>query len=168
MRQVRSFWAGFALLCGACVLGAANPCVGVFAVAYLVLALVALAGYAVVRDRARALASGSPAFDRAREQLGEQGEKDARWACYQSARAVSRMLFGTTALLSIVVTVTLLVLVMIGLDPEAGGRALFPVQVAPLDAALDLWAMSAVMAVAAAFCLVTAGASLRRGLIDPR
>ena len=42
MRQSRAFWLGFGLLCGACLLSALNPCVGVFALAYLAIALVAL------------------------------------------------------------------------------------------------------------------------------
>ena len=41
---------------------------------------------------------------------------------------------------------------------------MFPVQLAPFDAAFDLWALSAVMSVAAAVLLVVAGGDVRRWL----
>ena len=52
----------------------------------------------------------------------------------------------------------------LGLDPEVGGRVMFPVQLAPFDAAFDLWAISAVMGIASAVALVTAGGDVRRWL----
>ena len=133
MEQSRSFWAAFALLCGSCALGLANPCVGVFALIYLVIALVACAAYLVMRAGRR-------------------------------AAAMSRAGLGFCSVFAVFAAVGTCVLTMLGLDPERGGQALLPVQLAPFDAALDLWALSAVMAVAAAVLLVSAGADVRRWL----
>lgn len=150
--QSKSFWAAFALLCGACLLSLANPCVGVFAVLYLVLVLAVVAGYLVMRSRAHAVREGRPVDDGKRE---------------SSVRAIlfmSRALFGIAAMLTVFAAVFTCVLTMIGLSPNAEVRQLLPVQLAPLDAAFDLWAVSAVMSVAAAVLLVTAGGDVRRWL----
>ena len=152
MEQSRAFWAGFGLLCGACLLSAVTPCVGLFAVFYLVLAFVVLMGYLTMRHRALNL--------RSLEHRSEQ----AREASRASVAIMSRMLFGMAALFSVFATVATLVLTMLGLDPEVGGRVMFPVQLAPFDAAFDLWALTAVAAVAAAVALVTAGGDVRRWL----
>ena len=152
MRQSRAFWAGFGLLCGACLLSAANPCVGVFAVFYLVLAFVVLVGYLTMRRRALNLRTTAPANDAPRE------------ASRTSVALMSRMLLGMAALFSVFAAVTTLVLTMLGLDPEVGGRVMFPVQLAPFDSAFDLWALAAVASVAAAIALVTAGGDVRRWL----
>ncbi|MBM6675396.1 hypothetical protein H6A07_01365 [Olsenella uli] len=152
MRQSRTFWAGFGLLCGAMLLCALNPCVGIFALFYLILAFVVLTGYLVMRRRAlnlRALAHRSEA---------------AREASRTSVALMSRMLFGMAAVFAVFVAVATLVLTMLGLDPEVGGRVMFPVQLAPFDVAFDLWALSAVAAVAGAVLLVTAGSDVRRWL----
>lgn len=149
MGQSKMFWWAFGLLCGAGVLSVLNPCVGVFAIFYLILALVALVGYLVMRSRART--------------LREDGEPTARRdAIWRSTRATSHLLFGLAAVFTVVMTVTLSVLVMLGLDPETGGKVMFPVQLAPFDAALDLWAAASVMAIAAAVLLVNAGRDVRR------
>lgn len=103
MRRSRAFWLGFGLLCGACLLSVINPCVGVFALVHLVIALVA---YLVMRARAG--------------MLREEGAE--------------------------------------------GGRVMLPVQLASFDAALDLWALSAVMGISAAVALVSAGGDVRRWL----
>lgn len=149
MGQSKMFWWAFGLLCGAGVLSVLNPCVGVFAIFYLILALVALVGYLVMRSRARTL----------REDGEPTARRDAIWL---STRATSHLLFGLAAVFTVVMTVTLSVLVMLGLDPETGGKVMFPVQLAPFDAALDLWAAASVMAIAAAVLLVNAGRDVRR------
>ncbi|WP_346696440.1 hypothetical protein [Thermophilibacter mediterraneus] len=158
MRQSRAFWAAFALLTGATALSAANPCVGVFAVFYLALALVSLVAYLVMRSGARRLASaaGRTATDGA-------GAID-RDATRRGVSHMSRALFGMVALLSVVVAVATLLLTMLGLDPRSGGRAMLPVQLAPFDAAFDLWAVSAVMGVVGGVLLVTAGKDVRAWL----
>lgn len=150
--QSKSFWAAFALLCGACLLSVANPCVGVFAVLYLVLALVVLAGYLVMRSRAQAVREGRPADD---------GERESS---VKTVLFMSRALFGTAAMLTVFAAVFTCVLTMIGLNTDTGARQLLPVQLAPIDVAFDLWAVSAVMGVAAAVLLVTAGGDVRRWL----
>lgn len=152
MRQSRAFWAGFGLLCGACVLSAVNPCVGIFALFYLVLAFVVLMGYLTMRRRAQNLRDLAHTSEAARE------------ASRTSVAVMSRMLFGMAALFSVFAAVATLVLTMLGLDPEVGGRVMFPVQLARFDAAFDLWALAAVAAVAAAVALVTAGGDVRRWL----
>lgn len=106
MRRSRAFWLGFGLLCGACLLSVISPCVGVFALVYLVIALVALVAYLVMRARAGMLREGG----------------------------------------------------------AEGGRVMLPVKLASFDAALDLWALSAVMGISAAVALVTAGGDVRRWL----
>ena len=148
MEQSRSFWAAFALLCGACALGAANPCVGVFALVYLVIALVACAAYLVMRADVRRVSGASD--EAARDEAGRRAD------------AMSRAALGFCSVFAVFAAVGTCVLTMLGLDPERGGRALLPVQLAPFDAALDLWALSAVMAVAAAVLLVSTGADVRR------
>lgn len=150
MEQSRSFWAAFALLCGACALGAANPCVGVFALVYLVIALVACAAYLVMRADVRRVSGAS--HEASRDEAGRRAD------------AMSRAALGFCSVFAVFAAVGTCVLTMLGLDPERGGRALLPVQLAPFDAALDLWALSAVMAVAAAVLLVSAGADVRRWL----
>lgn len=152
MRQSRTFWAGFGLLCGACLLSAVNPCVGIFALFYLILAFVVLTGYLVMRRRALNLHVLAHRDERARE------------ASRTSVALMSRMLFGMAAVFAVFVAVATLVLTMLGLDPEVGGRVMFPVQLAPFDIAFDLWALSAVAAVAAGVLLVTAGGDVRRWL----
>lgn len=149
MGQSKMFWWAFGLLCGASVLSVLNPCVGVFAIFYLILALVTLVGYLVMRSRARTL----------REDGEPTAKRDAIW---RSTRAMSHLLFGIAAVFTVVMTVTLSVLVMLGLDPETGGKVMFPVQLAPFDAALDLWAAASVLAIAAAVLLVNAGRDVRR------
>ena len=74
---------------------------------------------------------------------------------------MSRAGLGFCSVFAVFAAVGTCVLTMLGLDPERGGQALLPVQLAPFDAALDLWALSAVMAVAAAVLLVSAGADVR-------
>ena len=69
MEQSRAFWAGFGLLCGACLLSAVNPCVGIFAVFYLVLAFVVLMGYLTMRRRALNLRSLEHRSEQAREAM---------------------------------------------------------------------------------------------------
>lgn len=150
MEQSRSFWAAFALLCGACALGAANPCVGVFALVYLAIALVACAAYLVMRADVRRVSGAS--HEASRDEAGRRAD------------AMSRAALGFCSVFAVFAAVGTCVLTMLGLDPERGGRALLPVQLAPFDAALDLWALSAVMAVAAAVLLVSAGADVRRWL----
>ena len=150
MEQSRSFWAAFALLCGACALGAANPCVGVFALVYLAIALVACVAYLVMREDVRRVSGAS--------------DEASRDAAGRRADAMSRAALGFCSVFAVFAAVGTCVLTMLGLDPERGGRALLPVQLAPFDAALDLWALSAVMAVAAAVLLVSAGADVRRWL----
>ncbi|MGQ5427121.1 hypothetical protein ACULPM_08845 [Thermophilibacter sp. ZX-H3] len=150
MEQSRSFWAAFALLCGACALGAANPCVGVFALVYLAIALVACAAYLVMRADVRRVSDAS--HEASRDEAGRRAD------------AMSRAALGFCSVFAVFAAVGTCVLTMLGLDPERGGRALLPVQLAPFDAALDLWALSAVMAVAAAVLLVSAGADVRRWL----
>ena len=152
MDQSKSFWAAFALLCGACLLSLINPCVGAFAILYLVLAGVVLAGYLVMRTRAHSVCEGRPADDGEREFL------------VRAVLLMSRTLFGIAAMLTVFAAVFTCVLTMIGLSPDAGVRQLLPVQLAPLDAAFDLWAVSAVMSIAAAVLLVTAGGDVRRWL----
>lgn len=152
MRQSRTFWAGFGLLCGACLLSAVNPCVGIFALFYLILAFIVLTGYLVMRRRALNLHVLAHRDERARE------------ASRTSVALMSRMLFGMAAVFAVFVAVATLVLTMLGLDPEVGGHVMFPVQLAPFDAAFDLWALSAVAAVAAGVLLVTAGGDVRRWL----
>lgn len=149
--QSKSFWAAFALLCGACLLSVANPCVGAFAVLYLVLVLAVVAGYLVMRSRAHAVREGRPA-------------DDERESSVRAVLFMSRALFGIAAMLTVFAAVFTCVLTMIGLSPDAGARQLLPVQLAPLDAAFDLWAVSAVMSVAAAVLLVAAGGDVRRWL----
>lgn len=152
MRQSRAFWLGFGLLCGTCLLSALNPCVGVFALAYLAIALVALVAYLVMRARAGMLREGGAEGGRTRERI------------LRSTHLMSRLLFGTLAFLSIFAAVATCVLTMVGLDPDAGGRVMLPVQLASFDAALDLWALSAVMGISAAVALVTAGGDVRHWL----
>lgn len=152
MDQSKSFWAAFALLCGACLLSVVNPCVGVFAVLYLVLALVVLLGYLVMRSRAHAVREGRPA---------DAGERESS---VKTVLFMSRALFGTAAMLTVFAAVFTCVLTMIGLNTDASARQLLPIQLAPLDAAFDLWAASAVMGVAAAVLLVAAGRDVRRWL----
>ena len=77
---------------------------------------------------------------------------------------MSRALFGMTAFLSVVIAVATLLLTMLGLDPQTGGRAMTPVQIAPFDVAFDLWAVSAVMGGAGGILLVTAGKDVRAWL----
>lgn len=149
MRQSRAFWLGFGLLCGACLLSALNPCVGVFALAYLAIALVA---YLVMRSRAGTLREGGAEDDGMHERI------------LRSTHLMSRLLFGTLAFLSIFAAVATCVLTMVGLDPDAGGRVMLPVQLASFDAAFDLWALSAVMGISAAVALVTAGGDVRHRL----
>ncbi|HIY51021.1 MAG TPA: hypothetical protein IAA43_03650 [Candidatus Olsenella avicola] len=150
MKQSRAFWIGFGLLCCSCLLGVVNPCIGIFALFHLVLAFVSLTGYLVMRRRALNLRGLAHRSDEARE------------ASRTSVLFMSRILFGMVAVISVFVAVATLVLTMIGLDPEVGGRVMFPVQLAPFDAAFDLWALAAVTSVAAAFLLVTAGADVNR------
>lgn len=150
MEQSRSFWAAFALLCGACALGVANPCVGVFALVYLVIALVACAAYLVMRADVRRVSGAS--HEASRDEAGRRAD------------AMSRAALGFCSVFAVFAAVGTCVLTMLGLDPERGGRAFLPVQLAPFDAALDLWALSAVMSVAAAVLLVSAGADVRRWL----
>lgn len=150
LEQSRSFWAAFALLCGAGLLGVANPCVGAFALLYLVIAAVALAIYLALRSGIRRV-SGA-ADEASRDEAG------------RTVGVMSRAGFGFCSIFAVFAAVGTCVLTMLGLDPENGGRTLFPVQLAPFDAALDLWALSAVMAVAAAVLLVSAGADVRRWL----
>ncbi len=150
MEQSRSFWAAFALLCGSCALGLANPCVGVFALIYLVIALVACAAYLVMRADVRRVSSAP--------------DEASRDGAGRRADAMSRAGLGFCSVFAVFAAVGTCVLTMLGLDPEHGGQALLPVQLAPFDAALDLWALSAVMAVAAAVLLVSAGADVRRWL----
>ncbi len=150
MEQSRSFWAAFALLCGACALGVANPCVGVFALVYLVIALVACAAYLVMRADVRRVSGAS--HEASRDEAGRRAD------------AMSRAALGFCSVFAVFAAVGTCVLTMLGLDPERGGRALLPVQLAPFDAALDLWALSAVMSAAAAVLLVSAGADVRRWL----
>lgn len=152
MRQSRAFWLGFGLLCGACLLSALNPCVGVFALAYLAIALVALVTYLVMRSRAGTLREGGAEDDGMRERI------------LRSTHLMSRLLFGTLAFLSIFAAVATCVLTMVGLDPDAGGRVMLPVQLASFDAAFDLWALSAVMGISAAAALATAGGDVRHWL----
>lgn len=146
MEQSRSFWAAFALLCGACALGVANPCVGVFALVYLVIALVACAAYLVMRADVRRVSGAS--HEASRDEAGRRAD------------AMSRAALGFCSVFAVFAAVGTCVLTMLGLDPERGGRALLPVQLAPFD----LWALSAVMSVAAAVLLVSAGADVRRWL----
>ncbi|HJA29686.1 MAG TPA: hypothetical protein IAA15_09000 [Candidatus Olsenella pullicola] len=152
MEQSRAFWAAFGLLCGACLLSVANPCVGIFALFYLILAFVVLMGYLTMRRRVLNLRTLVPSSDAARA------------ASRASVSVMSRMLFGMAALFSVFVAVATLVLTMLGLDPEVGGRVMFPVQLAPFERALDLWAAAAVASVAAAMLLMSAGKDVRRWL----
>lgn len=162
MRQSKAFSAAFALLLGATALSAANPCVGVFAVFYLVLALVSLVAYLVMRSRARWLAAG--VGSRAGTEAADEASRLDRESTRRSVSHMSRALFGMTAFLSVVIAVATLLLTMLGLDPQTGGRAMTPVQIAPFDVAFDLWAVSAVMGVAGGILLVTAGKDVRAWL----
>lgn len=164
MRQSRAFWGAFALLVGAMLLSMANPCVGIFALFYLILAFVSLMAYLVMWSHAKGLLHGSRAFDAARERGGEEAERLAREASRRTTSLMSRMLLGMVAVFTVFVAVATLLLTMIGLDPTSGGNVMFPVQLAPFDAAFDLWALSAVMSVAAAVLLVAAGSDVRRWL----
>lgn len=156
MEHSKSFWAAFALLLGAAALSVVNPCVGVFAVFYLILALVALLGYVVMRANvSRFRGNGSE-------------DEASREAAYRAANFMSRGYFGFCSIFSIVVTVGVCLITMLGLDPESGGRLMFPVQLAPFEAAFDLWAVSAVLAIAAAFLLPAAGRDVRRWLQQAR
>ena len=53
---------------------------------------------------------------------------------------------------------------MLNLDADAVGAAPLALQLVPAEHALDAWAVSAVMTVAAAMLLNTAGADVRRWL----
>lgn len=152
MRQSRAFWAGFGLLCGATLLCAINPCVGVFSLFYLILAFIVLTSYLVMRSRARALRGGGAPASRSRE------------AALRTTRLMSRTLFGMAAVFLVFIAVATLTLTVLGLDPEVGGRVMFPVQLAPFEVAFDLWALSAVMGISAAVALVTAGGDVRHWL----
>ena len=164
MRESRNFWIAFALLCGAAALDLANPCVGVLALLHLALALAALLGYRTMRRRARTLRDGSPALSRERELGGAEGERLAREKIRRTISVMSRTYLGFCSILTICVTVATCLLTMLGLDPGHGGATMLPVRLAPLDAALDLWALSAVMSVAAAVLLTVAGGDVRRWL----
>lgn len=164
MRHSRNFWIAFALLCGAAALDVANPCVGILALAHLALALAALLGYRIMRKRARVLRDGSPDLSREREQHGAEAERLAREGIRRNISVMSRTYLGFCAILSICTTVATCLLTMLGLDPEHGGTPMLPVQLAPFDAALDLWALSAVMSVAAAVLLMAAASDVRRWL----
>ena len=150
MRQSRAFWLGFGFLCGACLLSVVNPCVGLFSLFYLILAFIVLVSYLVMRSHARALREGRASAGRSRD------------AMLRTTRIMSRALFGMAAVFLVLIAVATLTLTMLGLDPEVGGRVMFPVQLAPFDAAFDLWAISAVMGIASAVALVTAGGDVRR------
>ena len=164
MRHSRAFWAAFALLAGTTILDVANPCVGIFALFHLVLTFVSLMAYIVMRAHAKGLVYGSRAFEAARRHGGEEAERLAREASRRTTSLLSRMLLGMAAVFTVFASVATLLLTMIGLDPSAGGKVMFPVQLAPFDAAFDLWAISAVMSVAAAVLLVVAGGDVRRWL----
>lgn len=168
MQQSRSFWAAFALLVGTTALDVANPCVGLFALFHLILAFVALMAYVVMRAHAKGLLFGSRAFEAARKRGGEEAERLAREASRRTTSLMSRMMLGMISVFAVAVSVVTLLLTMIGLDPAAGGQVMFPVQLAPFSSALDLWAASAVMGVAAAILLVSAGADVRRWLSAAR
>ena len=152
MEHSKSFWAAFALLLGAAVFSVINPCVGVFAVFYLILALVALLGYAIMRANVRRF-SGNDSQD-----------EPSREAAYRTASFMSRGYFGFCSVFSIVVSVGVCLLTMLGLDPKNGGTVMFPVQLASFDVAFDLGAVSAVLAIAAAFFFPGAGRDVRRWL----
>ena len=152
MSESKAFWTAFALLMGATVLSVANPCVGVYAALYLALALAALAGYLVMRSRVRTLLDGVPA------------EEEARDAARRTVSTLSRSLFGFCQVLSVVVAVGTCLLTMLNLDPDASAAAPLSLQLVPPGHALDLWAASAVMAVAAVLLLGAAGADVRRWL----
>lgn len=154
MRQSRAFWAAFGLLMGTCALDVVNPCVGVFAVLHLALAVAVLIGYLVMHSRVRALLDGRPS--------SEEGRDEAR----RAVSTMSRTLLGFCSVLCIVVAVGTCLLTMLNLDPDGGGSAMLPVQLAPFEHALDLWAASAVASIAAAMLLGTAGKDVRRWLRD--
>ncbi len=151
MAQSKMFWWAFGLLCGASVLSVLNPCVGVFSLLYLIIALVALGGYFVMRSRVQALVNGS---------LTDRAQNEAQ----RSVSFLSHGLFGFCSIFTVFAAVGTCVLTMLGLDPVNGGTVLFPVQLAPFECALDLWAASAVMSVIAAILLMRAGKDVRRWL----
>lgn len=148
MGQSKMFWWAFGLLCGAGVLSVLNPCVGVFFLFYLIIALVTLGGYLLMRSRVQALSNGSLT-------------DDARDEAQRSVNFLSHGLFGFCSIFTVFAAVGTCVLTMLGIDPANGGTVLFPVQLAPFERALDLWAASAVMSVIAAILLMRAGKDVR-------
>ena len=155
MRQSRAFWAAFGLLMGTCALDVVNPCVGVFAVLHLALAVAVLIGYLVMHSRVRALLDGRPS--------SEEGRDEAR----RAVSTMSRTLLGFCSVLCIVVAVGTCLLTMLNLDPDGGGqRQCSRCSSRPFEHALDLWAASAVASIAAAMLLGTAGKDVRRWLRD--
>lgn len=155
MGQSRAFWASFALLVGAGLLDVANPCVGAFAALRLALAAAVLVGYLVMRSRVRDLLDGRPSGEEARD------------AARRSVSSLSRSLLGFCSVLCVVVAVGTCLLTMLNLGgPDAAGTPMLPVQLVPFEHALDIWAASAVMTVAAAMLLSAAGKDVRRWLRD--